>query len=76
MKAPRTPDYNASCPDFHWLVSHQLPITDAQAAQTDDVFRNRWRSLLSVDDGVAGMVAAVEDLGLENQTYFFLTSDQ
>ena len=70
-----TPDYNASCPDFHWLVSQQLPITDAQAAETDNVFRNRWRALMSVDDGVAGVAAVVHELGLDNRTYFFVTSD-
>jgi len=73
--APRTPDYNASCPDHHWLVAHQEAITEKQAAQTDDVFRNRWRALLSVDDGVAGIVAAVEDLGVAQHTYFIVTSD-
>ena len=47
----RTPDYNASCPDFHWLVAHQAPLTDKEANETDNVFRNRWRALMSVDDG-------------------------
>lgn len=73
--APRTPDYNASCPDFHWTVSHQAPITTEQAASTDDVFRNRWRCLMSVDDGIAGIVGAVSELGLDSSTYFLVTSD-
>jgi len=68
LTAPRTPDYNASCPDFHWLVAHQAPITTAQAAQTDNVFRNRWRALLSVDDGVAGLSRVVSELGLDDHT--------
>jgi hypothetical protein len=72
LQAPRTPDYNASCPDFHWLVSHQPPLTAKQAASTDSVFRNRWRAVMSVDDGIAG----VDALGLQNQTYFFVTSDR
>ena len=63
LTAPRTPDYNASCPDFHWGVSHQLPITPSQAASTDGVFRNRWRCLMSVDDGIAGIAATVTALG-------------
>ena len=55
-----------------------MPIlrTDAQAADTDSVFRNRWRALMSVDDGIAGIVSAVEELGLSNSTYFFVTSDR
>ena len=75
LEAPRTPDYNASCPGFHWLVSHQPPLTQEQAASTDNVFRNRWRALMSVDDGIAGVVATVNELGLQNRTYFFVTSD-
>jgi arylsulfatase A-like enzyme len=75
LTAPRTPDYNASCPDFHWGVAHQDIITEAQAAQTDGVFRNRWRALLSVDDGIAGMADALEELGLTNTTYLIVTSD-
>ena len=79
--APRTPDYNCSsapngvCADFHWLVSQQEIITAAQANQTDDVFRNRWRALMSVDDGVAGVSAALDSLGLATRTYVLITSD-
>lgn len=75
LTAPRTPDYNASCPDFHWLVAHQNIITADQAADTDGVFRDRWRCLMSVDDGIAGIVGAVSELGLDSSTYFFVTSD-
>ena len=46
-----------------------------QAALTDGVFRNRWRALMSVDDGVAGIVAAVTELNLMSKTYFLVTSD-
>lgn len=75
LTAPRTPDYNASCPDFHWLISHQLPLTDSQAASTDGVFRDRWRSLMSVDDEVAGIVGLLDELGLVDSTYILITSD-
>ena len=30
---------------------------------------------MSVDDGVAGLVAVVDELGLTDSTYFFVTSD-
>ena len=73
LTAPRTPDYNASCPGFHWTVAHQPPLTDQEAAETDAVFRNRWRASMSVDDTIASMVAVVEELGLANKTYFFVT---
>ena len=40
-----------------------------------DVFRNRWRTLMSVDDLVAGLAATAERLGVLDETYFFYTSD-
>lgn len=78
MSAPRTPDYNASAEvlaDHHWLIAQQGPITQEQGAIIDELFRNRWRTLLSVDDAIAGMHAAVDELGLLNQTYFIISSD-
>ena len=56
-------------------VAHQAIITPAQAAQTDGVFQNRWRALMSVDDGIAGLAHTVTQLGLWNKTYFFITSE-
>ena len=79
--APRTPDYNCSgapngeCTDFHWLIAQQDIITEKQANLTDAVFRNRWRALMSVDDGVAGIVAALDELSLAETTYIIITSD-
>ena len=29
--APRTPNYNVSCPDHHWLVRQQPPLTELEA---------------------------------------------
>ena len=81
LVAPRTPDYNCSaapdgvCADFHWLVSHQDIITHDQAEKTDNVFRQRWRSLMSVDDGVAGICRALEELNVAKTTYVIVTSD-
>jgi len=79
--APRTPDYNCSgapggeCTDFHWLISQQAIITAEQANETDFFFRNRWRALMSVDDGVAGIVAVLDELNLTQTTYIIITSD-
>ena len=74
----RTASYNASAEalrEHHALIANQPPISQRCAGQIDDNFRDRWRALLSVDDAVAGMVAAVEELGLWNRTYFMITSD-
>eukprot|EP00040_Diaphanoeca_grandis_P025358 m.140397 g.140397 ORF g.140397 m.140397 type:complete len:525 (+) comp30110_c0_seq1:131-1705(+) len=77
-EAPRTPNYNASSEllqDHHWLIAQQGPITESQAVTIDELFRDRWRTLLSVDDAIAALVATIEDLGLIDSTYFFSTSD-
>ena len=60
LKAPRTPNWNASCPDHHWLIRQQPPMTAEQALHSDDLYRHRFQSLLSVDDMVEGLVNAVE----------------
>ena len=49
------------------------PITQDEGVQIDELFRNRWRTLLSVDDAIAGVHATIEDLGLLNSTYFIIT---
>ena len=38
-------------------------------------FKNRWRSLMSVDDVIAETVQLVEDEGLADNTYFLYSSD-
>lgn len=45
------------------------------AALVDELARSRCQCLLSVDDSHAGILAAVDRLGLSNNTYFFFTSD-
>ena len=71
----RTPNFNYSATDHHWCVAQQPPITQAQAVGIDSLFRDRWRTLLSVDDMVEGLVETVADLGVEDHTYFFFSSD-
>lgn len=78
LAAPRTPAYNASkeqLADHHHLIANQDIITQEQGALIDELFRDRWRTLLSVDDAVAGVVSAVRSLGAFDSTYFLVTSD-
>jgi N-acetylglucosamine-6-sulfatase len=71
----RTPNFNYSANDHHWCVAQQPAITDTEAVGIDALFRDRWRTLLSVDDLVEGVVNALTDLGVEGNTYFFYSSD-
>ena len=58
------------------VVPSQPMISEGAAAVTRGVFRNRWRTLMSVDDLIADVVHLVEaELGLAEYTYFIYTSD-
>ena len=74
LQAPRTPNWNASCPDHHWMIRTQPPMTEEQAMHSDDLYRHRFQSLLSVDDMVEGVVGAVEAMEDAKNTYFIFTS--
>ena len=50
-------------------------MSNETAALVDEVFRNRWRTLLSVDDMVAKVHKALEGYGMLENTYFLITSD-
>lgn len=75
LRAPRTPNWNASCLDHHWLVRQQPPLTEEQAERSDALYRHRHLALLSVDDLVEDVVAELEALGAADNTYFIFTSD-
>ena len=76
--APRTPNYspyNVSCPDHHWLVRQQPPLTELEANKVDELYASRLRTLLSVDDLVEDLVATLDNLGVLDNTYILFTSD-
>eukprot|EP00908_Phaeocystis_cordata_P001727 Transcript_11863.p1 GENE.Transcript_11863~~Transcript_11863.p1 ORF type:complete len:547 (-),score=98.35 Transcript_11863:887-2527(-) len=78
LSAPRTPAYNASkqqLANHHWLIAQQEAITPEQGEEIDEEFRNRWRSLLSVDDAIEAVAQEVQALGASHNTYFLVTSD-
>ena len=71
-----TPAWNFSARNGDHVpwVADLPPISPGAANDQDNAFRNRWRSLLSVDDLVAGVVEALEQRGLLNTTYVLHTS--
>jgi len=76
MQAPRTPAWDVSSPDKHWLFEQQPPMDEASVAWTDRAFRQRWRALLSVDDVVDALHAELGRLGVLDTTAILFTSDQ
>jgi len=50
-------------------------ITAEASKVITGIFKNRWRTLMSVDDLIADVISTVEELGLLDSTYFFYSSD-
>ena len=79
LTAPRTPAYNHvenAEHKKHWFVrTRPRPLPEKVLAEVDEVFRNRWRTLLSVDDLVDGVMKRLEDLGVLDETFVVFTSD-
>ncbi len=51
------------------------PLTNAELAWTDSIHRERMLSLKSIDDMFAALTDQLQQLGLTENTYIFLTSD-
>ena len=73
--APRTPNYNCSAEDHHWLARSQMPVTAKEAEEADKLYVSRIKSLMSVDDMVQDLVQLLEDRALLSNTYIVFTSD-
>lgn len=74
-KAPRTPNYNYSALDHHYVIRQQPPLTNKEGEGSDELFRNRWRSLLSVDDITRKIVPLLDKYQQLENTYIIWTSD-
>jgi hypothetical protein len=73
--APRTPNWNVTCPSHHWLIRTQPHMTLEQAERSDALYRTRLASLLAVDDLIDGLVSSLDDLRVLDTTYVAFTSD-
>ena len=77
--APRTPAFNYVQDIFeqkHWFMrTPPTPLRAELLDKVDDVFRNRWRTLLSVDDMVDKVMNRLDELGILEDTFVLLTSD-
>ena len=75
MKAPRTPNWNYSALDHHYVIRSQQPISAEVENKSDTLFQDRWRSLLSVDDIMTGIIQMLDKYNATEDTYIVLTSD-
>lgn len=77
VKAMRTPNFNIPVfQDKHWLLQMPpSPLPDSMLPELDRVYRQRWETLLSVDDLVESITVKLDSLGLLDSTHMILTSD-
>src|SRR5829696_6567745 len=75
-KAPRTPSFSEEdvSDKPSWLRDAER-ITEEEASNIDDYYRQRLESMLAVDEMVASLVEELEAAGELDNTYIFFTSD-
>jgi arylsulfatase A-like enzyme len=75
-RAPRTPAFNeADVSDKPSWLRHRPLLDAAQIDAIDQLYRNRLRSMLAVEDLVQTVLDALRDTGQLDHTYVFFTSD-
>jgi N-acetylglucosamine-6-sulfatase len=75
---PRDENWNCSFEDRADHPSNvplQPMITDRASRVITGIWKNRWRTLMSVDDLISDVIATVDELGLSDSTYFFYSTD-
>ncbi|OWF54742.1 N-acetylglucosamine-6-sulfatase-like isoform X2 [Mizuhopecten yessoensis] len=76
VKAPRDGSFNMHGSDKHWLIRQAItPMMNESVQYLDSIYRDRWRTLLSVDDMVENLVDQLTKKGLIDNTYIFFSSD-
>ena len=75
-EAPRPPSFDEEdVSDKPAPISGAERISDAEASNVDDYYRQRLESMLAVDGMVASLVEELEAAGELENTYIFFTSD-
>jgi N-acetylglucosamine-6-sulfatase len=76
VTAPRPPSFNeADVSDKPKWVSSRPPLSADDIAYIDELYGERLRSLLAVDDMIESLVDTLRDSGELDNTYIFFTSD-
>lgn len=77
--APRLPNYNLTMEeraDHHPTIAKMGLIGQDTASCIDDAFKNRWRTLMSVDDVITDVISLTQRLGVHENTYYIYSSGQ
>ncbi|XP_023222239.1 N-acetylglucosamine-6-sulfatase-like isoform X1 [Centruroides sculpturatus] len=75
--APRTPNFNIHAQkDKHWLIRQPPnPLPGKVIKYIDNIFKERWRTLLTVDDMVEKLINVLKEMNILNNTYIIFSSD-
>ncbi|KAK7098810.1 N-acetylglucosamine-6-sulfatase-like [Littorina saxatilis] len=75
-QAPRNGSFNVKAKNKHWLIQQAIvPMPDNSITFIDNAFRNRWRTLLSVDDMMENLYNMLKQKDMLDDTYIFFSSD-
>jgi arylsulfatase A-like enzyme len=72
-RVPRTPSFNEE--DVSDKPAPRAPLSASEIEDTDELYRQRLRSLQAVDEMIARLVTLLEESGRLGNTYIFVTSD-
>jgi N-acetylglucosamine-6-sulfatase len=72
---PITPNYNVSSPDKTQHIRQNPPLDDKVQCWENQHFRDRWSTLLSVDEIVGALITRLADLKIADKTFLFYSSD-
>lgn len=76
VQAPRTPAFNeADISDKPAWIQSLPPLTAAEIASIDTLYRQKIRSLQAVDEAVARLMQTLAQTGQLDNTYIIYTSD-
>ena len=75
IKSPRTPNFNYTSPDKHWIIRNTPPMDALRAQFTDVLYRKRLQTLLSVDDAIEKLFIMLIKTGQSQNTYLMFSSD-
>lgn len=77
LQIPRTKNFNIKNDNSkHWLLRQgEQPLSSEVVDRLDEVYRNRLRTLLTVDDMIEDLVTLLEKKEWLDNTYIIFTSD-
>lgn len=75
LTIPITENYNVSCPDKAQHIRQNPGLSERVHCWQNVHFRDRWLSLLSVDDTVSAVLSHLEEEQILDQTFIVYTSD-